>query len=403
MSDPSVAAVNAAANALGIQFARPDVAQGLAQDAEFRISQLIQPIVLLKQITNSKRLTCEHINSVLPYFQQNILLGYSERDDYDIQQITAPDKSIIYFAEDTKVPLQNITQEVQKEPQRASHFKFQWKMVNGAKFDEAAMKNSFNTDKVGMIAPITNIFANQFAQNTDFSTKAENTKLSLPEDLIDYFNDATDILSSENFDTLEFVYPKLQTDIGTAPLLPFFLKYFYAEIAEYLDNSSRMIPVARATLALVSNTYLPISLYVHSFLKIAFTLSQTVVVTNNLINDECIRQTAGDIIIALIKRASSEYPGIRTEIFNQLVGVSFNPETNYPALYGALYTLLNLDDDAFRTVIPHAKVIAERCIEDNSNSYADATHRMIKNTIKSFMNNHTAIDKKFAEVLKNFP
>ena len=298
MSDPSVAAVNAAANALGIQFARPDVAQGLAQDAEFRISQLIQPIVLLKQITNSKRLTCEHINSVLPYFQQNILLGYSERDDYDIQQITAPDKSIIYFAEDTKVPLQNITQEVQKEPQRASHFKFQWKMVNGAKFDEAAMKNSFNNDKVGMIAPITNIFANQFAQNTDFSTKAENTKLSLPEDLIDYFNDATDILSSENFDTLEFVYPKLQTDIGTAPLLPFFLKYFYAEIAEYLDNSSRMIPVARATLALVSNTYLPISLYVHSFLKIAFTLSQTVVVTNNLINDECIRQTAGDITVS---------------------------------------------------------------------------------------------------------
>ena len=128
MSESSILAVRSKADALGIQFQKDVLIEELAQDAEARITQFLEPAILLKNKTHSQKLTCEHIQTIANTFLHCYLFGYGPDSEYQMKEETVGD-SLIAFVQQEKVQLSQVVTSQTPAAKRELPFDFKWKKV----------------------------------------------------------------------------------------------------------------------------------------------------------------------------------------------------------------------------------------------------------------------------------
>jgi transcription initiation factor TFIID subunit 6 len=390
MSESSILAVKSAADALGVTFQRPQYAEELAQDAEFRVTQLLKSITLLKKKTHSQKLTCQHVSTILKYFREEPLLGYAPDSEYNIKE-NSTDGIVFRYIADDKAQLSDIIKKPIPPGRRQVPFEFQWKVVNGVKFDSLPAK--------GRPKGITNISQAAASMNSNYDVHQEASVPPLSEDLATFYAEATNLIE----ENIEMFYPSLfetlQQSVGIGPTIPNFLCFFYAQIAQYLDDYVRMSAVARAALSLVENKTLPINLFAHSFMKIGFTLIHKKTATGTPDQDCDIRRIGGDIIISLASSCSSGYPGIRSEVISQLSNTLFNNMKDFSIVFGSVYTLINMDDESFVSAVPHIRLVYKNARNRPGNDYAVNTTLCIEKRVYLYVESHQRIDPSLSNAL----
>lgn len=392
MTESSILAVKSAADSLGITFQRPQYAEELAQDAEFRVTELLKSMTLLKKKTHSPKLTCEHVSSILKYFREEPLLGYSPDSDYEIKEGTT-DGIVFRYVTDNKVQLSDVISKPPPSGRRQVPFEFDWKVVNGVKFDSTACK--WKPQAAAGAAQSGN------GMTSIYEAHQETSVPPLTEELLSFYDEATKLIRENVAPFYPSLFETLQQSVGIGPTIPSFLRFFYAEIAQNLNDPERMFAVSRAAYSLVQNKTLPISLFAHSFMKIGFTLLHKKSISGTIDQDCDIRKAGGDIIISLVNNCSSGYPGIRSEVLNQVSNVLFSNVHDYSIVFGSVYTMISIDDESFVDSIPHIRFIYGNAKKHENNAFAVNTMISIEKRANAYIESHQRIEPSLFNALSS--
>ena len=394
MSESSILAVQSQADGLGITFQKQQCLEELAQDAEYRVTQFLKQIILLKNKTNSQKLTCDHVKVISDRYYHKPIIGYFSDSNYEMQE-ESTDGSVFAFVKQPKIPLKQIVSSTLPPPNREMPFEFRWKKINGVNFDSASAKTRLQSKVMKSATnPLTSIYD---------SHQDQQTLKPLSSTLQQYYSEAVEIITKELVDFFKPSFNTIKLSVGIGPTVPYFLRFFMSQIATNLDNPIRMAGVGGAALALVKNKTLPISLFAHPFMKIGFTLLLKQTMSGNDVKADIeIRELGANIILCLIDNCSAGYPGMKTEVINKLSVDLFVPNQLFSLIYGCLFVLLNLDDDSFIKMLPHTRFIYKLAQNEKENPYANETIRLIKESIDQFKLAHQRCSPALESVLNSF-
>ncbi len=397
MSDSTFLAVQSTADSLGIKFQKQQCLEDLAKDAEFRITQFLKPVILLKNKTHSTKLTCDHIKTIFKNYSRQQLYGYLPDSEYEIKE-DSTEGMVFSYVKEPKVPLTQFVTTQLPKGNRDLPFDFRWKKVNGVNFDSASAKSRIQSkvmksSQQSVQNAITSIFDTHQEQHT--------LKPLTPE-LKKYYTEAVEIISEGITDRFQSCFSTIQLSVGIGPTIPYFLRFFMAQIATHLHDPVRMLSVGKAARALVRNKTLPISLFAHPFMKIGFTLLLKQTMTGTVDQDIEIREIGAGIIIELIANCSSGYPGMKTEVMNQLSQTLFVPNQLFSQIYGCLYTLMSIDINSFINMLVHTRYIYQRAQHESENPYAQKTYQLITEYIQRFKEAYPKVTPTLDTVLRSF-
>jgi len=372
MADCCVVAVKAIASSLGIELKSAGLAEILAQDAEFRVTQIIEPASLLNRCSNSAVFTADHLNMILSIKNLAPLVGYSNRLNFEMKSVSqneSQDKSAVHFVIDPKVNLESIVSKNPKKLSRSVPFSCEWKMVQGITLNGSFSNRRMTSNPYSRVLPITSIFNFQSGMMQAFSDKVVDYGIQVREpldkELYEYYDKAVEILRGNDTQMQMSVCESLSCDTGIQPLLPIFIRFLYSQIAQKLNVFETMRMVSNVSHSLISNPSMPTPFYSHSFMKIAMTLCVTPILIGSSVEEDCeIREFGASLISEICERSIGAYPGIVIEVQNQMSNYLFSAKTAFNVQYGSLVSLMMLGEDVFISLLPHLPFYVKNLLQE---------------------------------------
>jgi hypothetical protein len=128
-----------------------------------------------------------------------------------------------------------------------------------------------------------------------------------------------------------------------------------------------MMMIIEFTLAIVTNPFINILLFIHHLLKIAFTGVWAVSVGNDrLENDWRLCRRSAELLTILCDRGEVAFPSKRTAVANRLIAALFDPTQSLPAQLGAIAGIRALGSLAVSAVTPHIPAYVAAITHDHN-------------------------------------
>ena len=399
----SVAAVKSIAETTGVSIKTSGssgrgILELLAQETEFRVLEMISPVTLLMEFTNTKKLTAKHVNEVLKSQGIKPLLGYTEHGDYDVLPPQAVGDRSVYVMSDQKVELGDVVKEQIPAPSRETDIKTEAKMIQGVKVTSNHSASSVSKG-IRRRLPITSIFTATGGDSASQKEINEEKQHGISKELCSFYQEITDALMDDN-KVVDALF-KLGHFGGINPIVPYLLHYFISQIAQNLDSFATMKSVGSACVALAKNPTVQVDFYAHPLAHIGYTLALKRVVTGSNDDDCYIRDIGANIVSLVAERCSSSYPNCSVEFFNQYAKYLFDGKNEFvPLAYGALSGIFSLGAEYYSRVLPHLKLIIKWAKgQEKYEGHACLINKLIHDEAKRAITNHVQIEKS-AEIIK---
>ena len=378
MTANSISAVIAISDSLGIQLNNQNIIELVAQDGEYYVQQLIESVYILLNKTNSEKLTVDHVNTILKNNSLKSLYGYSYDTEFKIKDIQY-NENIIYSITEKRINTKDIFMNEKKNIEVNKPFNFEW-------------LQAFGTD--------LNSYSNIFRKELDSSNKNKSAKDTDLSCLKQYYECFMQIFESKSQDLIESFLYSLEVDSNIHLVVPYLLRLCIKVISTSLNCFEELTIVGNSILALLNNNSYPCSFYLHSVIKIGFTLALKKVILTNTDEEIKIRNIGSEIILKCVVLGSDQFPSLKREILNKLTDYIFDTESTSYIIYGALITFLEIDE-IDEKMIPHCCYILKN-LSNEINDDDDHTLILI-NKIKTHLNillkNNKVVNQEYIEML----
>ena len=349
MSESSILTVQAIADQLGITLNSRSVISYLAQEAEFRISQILIPASILHKKTHTPKLTVQHINMVIASQRLPPLLGYSSSSGYNTRVIS-DDGDELCVVEDPQVQLSDVAKHITRPAPRSVPFSFQWVMVDGIPVERRS-QNAGHVHLHSMFSPVSEMSSlRPFSEGSELSVTNKDV---ISTDLQNYFNHAIELFDSTDEEQQNSLFISLSCDSGIHPLLPMFIQFLSHKLTIELNDNSVVEKVCLYLYSLIENPSLPIPFFVHPLLRLVMTVILRYDSGSDVSTDLNLRRNCAEIVESLCNRCISGFPTIKTVIANAMIQILFGSESTLAAHCGALLVLSRLGIDIITKVAPH--------------------------------------------------
>jgi hypothetical protein len=199
---------------------------------------------------------------------------------------------------------------------------------------------------------------------------------ALSPDLQQYFAMIVNLLRFDTVHTFTRMLARVAKEDKIHDVVPYVLQFVFGKFALELQNPRIVIMMIELTLAIVSNPFLNVLLFMHPLLKIAFTGLLAVSIGNDgLDDDKPIRIRSAALLKILCDHGQVAFPSMCTVVTNQLIATLFDPTLSLRTHLGAIAGIRELGSIAVAAVMPHIPMyIAAVRYELES---ANPDHRML--------------------------
>lgn len=349
------------------------------------ISAFIRRAYAFSQTSKSFALRKVHLEMALESRGEQRLYGYDAVPEYSANRVTV-DGVDVFAAVEREMPQDEGVLERSGQSAVGNERRCQWTLVEGI----------YTGD----------LYSNSYAAESSRSLRHIERSLSVPvtyqKSSYEYYQDkvvfANDVLCREyqkfflsfinllrydNAYTIENALNRIVDENKLQPIVPYFLQFIFGKITALLNEPKEMVILIRFALALGLNKSVNLGIYVHSFLKIAFTGLTSLSFNDSLGDYEVsIRDYSAELLKVICDRCQYYFKDMKTVIFNALVNVLFDIRLTLNSHYGALVGIMSLGDEFSNRLIPHLDSYLHIVKGEESLFYSNPISHEIESKIK---------------------
>lgn len=373
-SGAAIAAVQAIAETLGVHFShikgKDSYPAQLAQDAEFRMRQILNPASILVKKAHITKLTADQLNMVLKSLDLDPVYGYNGTSEFKTMS-TVVDNECLCGVIDPIIKLEDACKPRKKPRETNLGFSFNWVLVDGAPVEKQYTRSGapkLLTRDFGVYG----INSLDVASLTKVPKQAEQCspehEVPIDREMQDYFDSVVECINGSDDKRKRDCYDSLRHHAGLQPLMPHFLQFIASVLTSKLTDTKAVSEVTWTSLALAMNPSLSVHMYVHTFIRIAMTVIMRYETSEDITEDIRLRQLGAKLLLYVCHRSAAGFPHIKTVCINALIKGWLNPSTTHAAQFGALTGIRAMG--------------AEDAIKDHIDSYVATLKREISNPVK---------------------
>mmetsp|Transcript_36284 Transcript_36284/g.94356 ORF Transcript_36284/g.94356 Transcript_36284/m.94356 type:complete len:490 (-) Transcript_36284:519-1988(-) len=361
-----------------------DVASRIAQDATYRLREVITDAIKFMQHSKRHKLTTDDMEAAFRIRNVKGIYGHHGEEDKKFVQVPTMndmfvlDEKDIDFKDLSKIPLP----EIPLEPDFFAH----WLAVEGVQPDIVQNPGSTvqeaQTEKKEKKKKL-------FAQSLPAQPLVDHV---VPKELQLYYERAVESLTSADDGIVNAVIESLQSEPGLHQLLPYFVQFFKDQVVQKLTNLPRLVTVIRSIRALFDNKYLNVEPYLDQIMPVVLTCLVGKKLCSSPEEDHWALRTMTGNLLGLIlnrfgKRHISIIPRVTKTLFHAFMDVK-KPLTTH---FGAFTGLFCIGQSPVRTLIlpnlkPYMKVLekSRQGASEEKKREIERVHTLLKNGVCRF-------------------
>ena len=364
--------ISAIADSMGVKLQDPSLLNVIEQGTEVFLKSFLKDADAIYQSTRSYKLTMEHLEMVLEGRNMQPLYGYECVPNYAAQPVLV-DSADLFVARESLCNLEEIVASGATAKCSCSIHKFNWTLVEGVEVGKKGAGNAARDRRrerdsksrsMERSGSVPNVASFQHELNpVEASEHSETHKVIddfVSPELQKFFVNSVNLLRFDTVNSFEATLDKLVEEDRLQPLIPSFLQWAFGKFTLRLREANEVFAVLELLRALAANRFVNCSLYVHAFLKVAFTGLLSVQLSPDG-NDRFVRDSAAELLRVVCCRCEGDFVTLKESAFNALVNCLFNPSFSVAAHYGALAGIRALGRPFVARLMPHVPGYV-RCI-----------------------------------------
>lgn len=285
------------AESVGIASLNREVAEHLARDVEYRISQVLEEALKFMRHAKRTTLTTQDISQALRLLNVEPLYGYESTRPLRFGEASIGPGQPLFYVEDEEVDFEKLINAPLPKVPREISFTAHWLAVEGVQ--PSIPQNPTQADQRNQELATKGQNANTLAavSGNDNVQVKPLVKHVLSKELQLYFDRiCTAIMDESNDEYRAAAFASLQTDPGLHQLIPYFIQFVADRVTHHLKSLFVLTQSMQLIAALLENPSLYIAPYIPSVIPSVMTC---------LVGKHLGPNNAGDIHYALREYASS--------------------------------------------------------------------------------------------------
>ncbi|XP_078672563.1 TAF6-like RNA polymerase II p300/CBP-associated factor-associated factor 65 kDa subunit 6L isoform X2 [Branchiostoma floridae x Branchiostoma belcheri] len=305
--------VKAHAESIGISEVSDDVAAMVAEDACYRLREVMQASCQFMRHAKRKRLTAEDFNRALRWGNVEPMYGHNSPDP----MVFRPTKDAeLYFYEDKEINLTEFAMEtiLPRNPGETT-VKAQWLVVEGR-------------------------------------DKGAGSSPALSEELVQYYDQVTRAILGGNEQLIKTALADLRTNSRVSALLPYFV-YLVGEVKSISHDLEALTRLLQTAQALIQNPHLYLGPYLKQLVaSVMYCILEPLAASINPLNDHwALRDYAARLLAQICRSGCMSVEGLQKQLLLALQKVLVDPARPLCSHYGAVVGLTALGSKAVEDVL----------------------------------------------------
>ncbi|KAL1922676.1 uncharacterized protein VTP21DRAFT_10215 [Calcarisporiella thermophila] len=353
------------AESIGIAELKDEVVTAVAQDVEYRITEIIQDSVKFMRHSKRTRLTVDDINNALRLRNVEPVYGFVSPESTQFKKLVATigqNTGTMYYMEDEELDLDSVLSKPLPKVPLDVAFTAHWLAIEGVQPaiaqnpapDDAKLPRSKRAVP-GATSGVTEIEVKPLVKHVlskelqVYYTKITDAILGAGEES----DDAEDIRDGGREALRLQALESLRQDPGLHQLVPYFAQF----VAEKVTQNMRKLRVLRAMLqmvkALLDNPHVFIEPYLHQLMPtILSCLVARRICENPRTQDHwSVRQLAATLIATICSRYGDAYHTLQPRVTKTLLRAFLDPAKPFTSQYGAIIGLTALGHEVQRVLL----------------------------------------------------
>ncbi|CAH1261635.1 TAF6L [Branchiostoma lanceolatum] len=305
--------VKAHAESIGISEVSDDVSAMVAEDACYRLREVMQASCQFMRHAKRKRLTAEDFNRALRWSNVEPMYGHNSPDP----MVFRPTKDAeLYFYEDREINLTEFAMEtiLPRNPGETT-VKAQWLVVEGR-------------------------------------DKGAGSSPALSEELVQYYDQVTRAILGGNEQLIKTALADLRTNSRVSALLPYFV-YLVGEVKSISHDLEALTRLLQTAQALIQNPHLYLGPYLKQLVaSVMYCILEPLAASINPLNDHwALRDYAARLLAQICRSGCMSVEGLQKQLPLALQKVLVDPARPLCSHYGAVVGLTALGSKAVEEVL----------------------------------------------------
>mmetsp|Transcript_18100 Transcript_18100/g.20150 ORF Transcript_18100/g.20150 Transcript_18100/m.20150 type:complete len:447 (+) Transcript_18100:53-1393(+) len=307
-----------------------NVAKQLAEDAEYRVRQIIQEAAKFMRHSKRDKLIPSDIDNALKQQKIEGLYGYSGPMNHRIVTVAGTN---LFYPSSAEVTFADIIQEKLPPTPRAPSFQSHWLAIRGVQ-----PRIPQNPQEASTV-PETKTEETPKTQTKDGVEIKPPAKHVLSKELQLYFTKVTEaITADESPDALrEHALNTLNSDPGIYQLLPYFTQYIAEQVVKNLRKLKLLKMLMKMAHALLTNAHIQVDPYLHQLMPPILTCLVGKRLCDEPNEDHwSLRDYAAKLSAFICQRWGKVYNDLQPRITKTLILALLEPKKPLTTHYGAM-------------------------------------------------------------------
>lgn len=327
----------------------------IEKHAKDYIKSFVKRAYAFSQTSKSFSLQKVHIEMALESQCEQPILGYDILPEYSTNHVSV-DNIDLYGALEKRKELNNNNFIFNEKSDFKMKYRCQWTLVEGIYTGNLYQRPNIEANKsIRQVERSISVpSVHQKSSYEHYQDKIVFANDVLCREYQKFFLSIVNLLRYDSVFSIENALNKIVDENKLQPIVPYFIQFIFGKITINLDKPKEMIVLMRFALALGLNNSIYLGMYVHSFLKIAFTGLLSLSFNDSSGEfDVSIRDYSAELLGVICNRCHYYFKDMKIVIFNSLVNALFDTKLTLNSHYGALVGIMSLGDEFSKRLIPH--------------------------------------------------
>ncbi|KAI8479903.1 histone H3 acetylation [Branchiostoma belcheri] len=326
--------VKAHAESIGISEVSDDVAAMVAEDACYRLREVMQASCQFMRHAKRKRLTAEDFNRALRWGNVEPMYGHNSPDP----MVFRPTKDAeLYFYEDKEINLTEFAMEtiLPRNPgKQLSKLSGWWSRV--------VTKEQVESHISTLTDPQADLGVEDYYRSSP----------ALSEELVQYYDQVTRAILGGNEQLIKTALADLRTNSRVSALLPYFV-YLVGEVKSISHDLEALTRLLQTAQALIQNPHLYLGPYLKQLVaSVMYCILEPLAASINPLNDHwALRDYAARLLAQICRSGCMSVEGLQKQLLLALQKVLVDPARPLCSHYGAVVGLTALGSKAVEDVL----------------------------------------------------
>ncbi|KKY15913.1 putative transcription initiation factor tfiid complex 60 kda subunit [Phaeomoniella chlamydospora] len=331
------------ADSVGVTNLKPDVANALSRDVEYRLSMALEEAIKCMKHAKRTVLWSQDIAEALRLLNVEPLYGYESTRPLRFGEASLGPGQPLFYVEDEEMDFEKLINAPLPKVPREMSFTAHWLAVEGVQPSIPQNPTSADSKNLELLAKGPGANPNLAAMNgLENTTTKPQVKHILSKELQQYFSTVCQSVLDENSEEYRVAgLASLRQDPGLHQLVPYFVQFVAEKVTHNLKDLFVLTQMMYFVEALVRNPSLFLDSYVSSIIPPVLTC----LIGRNLgsgigaLDHFDLRDLAASLIELLCKKYSKSSPNLKQRLARSCLKNFLDPNKPYGTHYGAILGL----------------------------------------------------------------